>query len=69
MMAWETFRIRLCIAQIRTHFQDSPETFYLVRWQPPYRFVMAGVSDHPYLDCKERDPKGDEHPALFPGQN
>ena len=55
--------------QIGTHFQDSPETFYLVRWQPPYRFVMAGVSDHPYLDCKERDPKGDEHPALFPGQN
>jgi len=55
--------------EISTHLHESPEIYYLVRWQPPYQFVMGGVSDHPYPNCTERDPKGDEHPVLFPGQD
>lgn len=55
--------------QISTHLHESPEAYYLVRWQAPYHFVMAGVGDRPYPDCTARDPKGDEHPSLFPGQN
>jgi hypothetical protein len=55
--------------QIATHLHESPAMYYLIRWQQLYHFTMIGVSDHPYPDCTERDPKGDEHPVLFPGQN
>ena len=55
--------------QIATHLHELPEMYYLIRWRQPYRFTMSGVSDRPYPDCSDRDPKGDEHPNLFPGQN
>ncbi len=55
--------------QIGTHLHEGPETYYLVRWIPPYRFTMAGVGDRPDPDCTLRDPKGDAHPSLFQGRN
>ena len=51
--------------QIGTHFNESPKTYYLVRWRPPYDFKMTGISDQPFAGCTIVDPKGDEHPSLF----
>ena len=55
--------------QIGTHLHEGPETYYLVRWIRPFRFSMAGVSDHPDPDCTRKDPAGDQHPSLFTDQN
>ena len=52
--------------QIGTHFHEGPKTYYLVRWRPPYSFTMVNVSARPFPDCTIADPKGDEHPDLFP---
>jgi hypothetical protein len=40
--------------------------YLLVRWLPPYRFTMAGVSDRPWSGCTEEDPEADEPRSLFP---
>lgn len=40
--------------------------YLLVRWLPPYRFSMTGVSDHPWAGCTEEDSTADEERTLFP---
>jgi hypothetical protein len=45
---------------------DTKHMYFLVRWLPPFRFWMAGVSDHPWSGCTERDPAADEPRTLFP---
>lgn len=42
-------------------------TFFLVRWRPPYRFTMLGISAEPSPNCKEDDPDADEPQTLFHG--
>jgi hypothetical protein len=43
--------------------------YFLIRWRPPYRFTMAGVSDHPWPGCAQEDPEADESRTLFPVQD
>jgi hypothetical protein len=44
--------------------------YFLVRWQPPYRFTMVHVSDHASPSCTEKDPAADdEFRTLFPVQD
>jgi hypothetical protein len=43
-----------------------PVGYFLVRWRPPYRFSMVGVSESPSPDCTEDDPAADEFRTLFP---
>jgi len=45
---------------------DTKHLYFLVRWLSPYRFSMAGVSDHPWTGCTEKDPGADEERTLFP---
>jgi hypothetical protein len=45
---------------------ETKHLYFLVRWLPPYRFSMAGVSDHPWSGCTEEDPEADEPRTLFP---
>ncbi len=68
-----------------THCTDSPDLwqvafdtadkkkgtiYFLIRWEPPYRFTMVRVSDHASPGCTEKDPGADEERrTLFPGQN
>jgi hypothetical protein len=60
--------------QVGVDLSDPPAPFgeevkgmyFLVRWRPPYRFTMVGVSDHPNSACTERDPSADERRTLFP---
>jgi hypothetical protein len=40
--------------------------YYLVRWWPPYRFAMSGVSRNPWPGCTEEDPEADKERTLFP---
>jgi len=58
--------------QVRIDFGDAdkqtPE-YFLIRWQPPYRFTMAAVSDRPWAGCTEEDPAADEVRTLFPVQD
>ncbi len=44
--------------------------YFVIRWQPPYRFTMVRVSDHAAPACTEQDPAADdEGRTLFPAQN
>ena len=44
--------------------------YFLIRWQPPYRFTMMRVSDHASPSCTEKDPAADdENRTLFPVQD
>ena len=52
-----------------TEKPQPTEAWFLVRWQPPYEFRMAGVSDRPSADCTEKDPQAAEHGPLFPIQD
>ena len=47
---------------------QTPEkpVYYLVRWWPPYRFAMSGVSRKPWPGCTEEDPEADKERTLFP---
>jgi hypothetical protein len=45
---------------------NTNHLYFLVRWLPPYRFSMTGVSDHPWTGCIEDDPAADEERTLFP---
>jgi len=42
------------------------ETWFLVRWEPPYRFTMVSVSDRPSPACQQDDGPADEERSLFP---
>lgn len=45
---------------------ETKHLYFLVRWLPPYRFSMTGVSDLPWSGCTERDRQADEPQTLFP---
>ncbi|HLK18564.1 MAG TPA: hypothetical protein VKT81_06385 [Bryobacteraceae bacterium] len=45
---------------------DRKRVYFLVRWAPPFRFWMAGVSGQPWPGCTERDRAADERKTLFP---
>ena len=42
-------------------------TYFLIRWQPPYRFRMADGADRPFPECFAPDPEADEWRTLFAG--
>ena len=46
---------------------DTPKrnAFFLVRWQPPYRFQMAAISGTPRADCDQPDVSADADRTLF----
>jgi hypothetical protein len=37
---------------VGTHLHEAPKYYYRVRWTPPYKFTMVGVSERPYPDCQ-----------------
>ena len=49
---------------------DPPKkpVYFLVRWRPPYRFTMVGVSDRADARCREEDRDADDDRTLFPGR-
>ena len=49
-------------------FAPEPLVWFLVRWRPPYRFSMVGVSDHPWPHCTQKDPYADQWRTLFATQ-
>ena len=55
--------------QVGIRLHDVPEeTYYLVRWQQPYRFTMVRISDHAFPGCAEPDGAATGHRTLFYGQ-
>jgi len=55
---------------IRFGEADKPtDAFFLVRWQPPYRFRMVDVAPRAWRDCAAEDPEADEPRTLFPVQD
>lgn len=52
--------------QVGLAMAETKQLYFLVRWLPPYRFTMSGVSDHPWTGCTEEDPAADEPRTLFP---
>lgn len=47
---------------------DSQPTYFLVRWEPPYRFRLVGLVKRPRSDCPTPDPEADAPRTLFPVQ-
>lgn len=45
---------------------DRKHMYLLVRWLPPYRFSMSGVSERPWTGCTQEDPAADAERTLFP---
>ncbi len=45
--------------------QLKPDTFYLVRWRPPYQFRMVQVRNKPFPHCTQPDPSADDWRTLF----
>jgi hypothetical protein len=41
------------------------DTYFLVRWSPPYRFTMVNVADKPWPLCKQVDREADQWRTLF----
>ncbi|HWZ32111.1 MAG TPA: hypothetical protein VNX18_12290 [Bryobacteraceae bacterium] len=50
------------------NFEAQPEVYFLIRWTPPYRFAMVGVSDKPWPRCTKPDPEADAWRTLFSTQ-
>ncbi|MBI3514556.1 MAG: hypothetical protein HY060_10905 [Proteobacteria bacterium] len=49
---------------------DKPtDVYFLVRWQPPYRFRLVDVANRAWRDCAADDPDADERRTLFPVQD
>lgn len=44
---------------------DRKHMYLLVRWLPPYRFSMSGVSERPWTGCTQEDPAADAERTLF----
>jgi len=42
-------------------------TYFLIRWQPPYRFRMVDGADRPFPECFAPDPEADDWRTLFAG--
>jgi len=57
--------------QVGIHFTGKEDTheYFLIRWRPPYRFTMAGASDHPWPGCAQEDAEADAPRTLFPVQD
>jgi hypothetical protein len=50
------------------HMREGPTTYYLVRWVPPYRFNLVGVSQRRDRSCDQRVAMPDNLGTLFPLQ-
>ena len=49
---------------------DKPtDVYFLVRWQPPYRFRLVEVANRAWRECATDDPEADERRTLFPVQD
>lgn len=49
-------------------FEQEPDVYFLVRWTPPYRFALAGVSNNPWPRCTQPDREADTWRTLFSTQ-
>ena len=52
----------------KNDFDSEPEFYFLVRWQPPYRFQMMNISGKPWRRCTQDDPAADEWKTMFSTQ-
>lgn len=46
----------------------KPDVYFLIRWTPPYRFVLADISDKPWPRCMQPDQEADAWRTLFSTQ-
>jgi hypothetical protein len=53
----------------KRNFASSPPVYFLVRWTPPYRFALAGISNTPSPRCTKADRGADEWRTLFSTQD
>ena len=53
---------------VRKNFEPEPKVYFLVRWRPPYRFMMMNISDKPWPRCTQEDREADQWRTLFATQ-
>ena len=49
--------------------RPEPGVYFLIRWTPPYRFALAGISNNPSPQCTQTDPEADAWRTLFSTQD
>ncbi len=66
----DLWQIGLDLSDLPRRFGGQQKnTYFLVRWKPPYTFTMAQISDSPSAACTEEDRKADDQRrTLFPLQ-
>lgn len=52
----------------KRNFEPDPDVYFLVRWTPPYRFALAGVSNNPWPRCTQTDREADAWRTLYSTQ-
>ncbi len=52
----------------KRNFEPQPDVYFLVRWTPPYNFVLTGISDNPSPRCAQPDREADAWRTLFSTQ-
>jgi hypothetical protein len=52
----------------KRNFEREPNVYFLIRWTPPYRFALAGISNNPWPRCTQADPEADTWRTLFSTQ-
>ena len=43
---------------VKRNFEPGPDVYFLVRWTPPYRFALVGVSNNLWPRCTALDRGG-----------
>jgi hypothetical protein len=50
-------------------FEPEPSVYFLIRWTPPYKFAVVGISDKPSARCRQVDREADAWRTLFSSQD
>ena len=53
----------------KRNFEPEPDVYFLIRWTPPYRFAVAGISGKPWPRCTHADREADSWRTLFSTQD
>lgn len=53
----------------KRNFESRLNVYFLIRWTPPYRFALVGISDNPWPKCTQVDREADAWRTLFSTQD
>jgi hypothetical protein len=64
----DLWQVDFAPSDAKKDFARKPDVYFLVRWNPPYRFTMVDVRDTPWPRCQQIDKEADQWRTLFNSQ-